>query len=52
MSERQDDLATIAAFYRRVQWTAVALGVLWLLWLLAPVLSPFALAALLGATPR
>jgi len=48
MSERQDDLATIAAFYRRVQWTAVALGVLWLLWLLAPVLSPFALAALLG----
>ena len=48
MSERRDDLATIAAFYRRVQWTAVALGVLWLLWLLAPVLSPFALAALLG----
>ena len=48
MSERQDDLATIAAFYRRVQWTALALGVLWLLWLLAPVLSPFALAALLG----
>jgi len=48
MSERQDDLATIAAFYRRVQWTAVALGVLWLVWLLAPVLSPFALAALLG----
>ena len=48
MSERQDDLATIAALYRRVQWTAVALGVLWLLWLLAPVLSPFALAALLG----
>ena len=48
MSERRDDLATIAAFYRRVQWTAVLLGVLWLLWLLAPVLSPFALAALLG----
>ena len=48
MSERRDDLATIAAFYRRVQWTAVVLGVLWLLWLLAPVLSPFALAALLG----
>ena len=48
MSERRDDLATIAAFYRRVQWTAVALGVLWLVWLLAPVLSPFALAALLG----
>ena len=48
MSERRDDLASIAAFYRRVQWTAVALGVLWLVWLLAPVLSPFALAALLG----
>ena len=42
------ELATIAAFYRRVQWTALALGVLWLLWLLAPVLTPFAVSALLG----
>ncbi len=45
---REDDLATIAAFYRRVQWTALGLGVLWLIWLLAPILSPFVFAALLG----
>jgi predicted PurR-regulated permease PerM len=42
------DLASIARFYRRLQWAAVAVGVLWLLWLLAPILSPFVLAALLG----
>jgi len=45
---RDDDLATIAAFYRRVQWAAVGLGVLWVVWLLAPILSPFVFAALLG----
>ena len=44
----QRHLATIAAFYRRVQWTALALGVLWVIWLLAPILSPFVFAALLG----
>ena len=43
-----NDLATIATFYRRVQWTALALGVLWVIWLLAPILSPFVFAALLG----
>ena len=43
-----NDLATIATFYRRVQWAAVGLGVLWLVWLLAPILSPFVFAALLG----
>ena len=43
-----NDLAAIATFYRRVQWTAVGLGVLWLVWLLAPILSPFVFAALLG----
>jgi len=43
-----NDLATIATFYRRVQWTAVGLGVIWLVWLLAPILSPFVFAALLG----
>ena len=48
MGNDERDLATIAQFYRRVQWTALALGVLWLLWLLAPILSPFAFAALLG----
>ena len=42
------DLATIAQFYRRVQWAALTLGVLWLVWLLAPILSPFVFAALLG----
>lgn len=45
---REDDLATIAAFYRRVQWAALALGVVWVVWLLAPILSPFVFAALLG----
>ena len=43
-----NDLATIATFYRRVQWTALAIGVLWVIWLLAPILSPFVFAALLG----
>lgn len=42
------DLATIATFYRRLQWAALSLGVVWLVWLLAPILTPFALAALLG----
>lgn len=41
-------LQEIARFYRRLQWTAVALLVGALLWLLAPVLSPFVFAALLG----
>ena len=43
-----NDLAAIATFYRRVQWTALGLGVLWVVWLLAPILSPFVFAALLG----
>jgi predicted PurR-regulated permease PerM len=42
------DIATIATFYRRLQWAAIALGVLWLVWLLAPILTPFVMAALLG----
>jgi len=42
------DLATIASFYRRLQWAAVSIGALWVVWLLAPILTPFALAALLG----
>ncbi|GAB3103893.1 AI-2E family transporter [Lysobacter terrae] len=41
-------LHEIARFLRRLQWTALGLGALWLLWLLAPVLTPFVLAALLG----
>ena len=45
---RDEDLAAIATFYRRVQWAALGLGVLWVVWLLAPILSPFVFAALLG----
>ncbi|MCZ3096401.1 hypothetical protein NYZ34_19955, partial [Acinetobacter baumannii] len=41
-------LREIATFLRRLQWTLVALAVIWLLWLLTPVLTPFALSALLG----
>ncbi len=41
-------LDQIAQFLRRLQWAALAAGALWLLWLLAPVLTPFALAAMLG----
>ena len=41
-------LYEIARFLRRLQWTALALGALWLLWLLAPVLTPFVVAAMLG----
>jgi predicted PurR-regulated permease PerM len=47
MSEHRD-LAAIATFYRRLQWAALALGALWLVWLLAPILSPFVFAALVG----
>lgn len=38
----------IARFLRRLQWAAAALAVLTLMWLLAPILTPFAVAALLG----
>ena len=38
----------IARFLRRLQWAAVGLGAFWLLWLLSPILTPFAVAALLG----
>ena len=43
-----DPLTEIARFLRRLQWAAVGLAIGWLLWLLAPVLSPFVLGALLG----
>ena len=45
---RDEDLATIATFYRRLQWSALGAGVLWLVWMLAPILSPFVFAAILG----
>ena len=38
----------IARFLRRLQWTAIGVGAFWLLWLLSPILTPFAVAALLG----
>ena len=41
-------LHEIARFLRRLQWTALALGAVWLLWLFAPVLTPFVVAAMLG----
>lgn len=39
---------TVATFLRRLQWALVAFAACWLVWLLAPVLTPFVLAALLG----
>jgi predicted PurR-regulated permease PerM len=38
----------LANFLRRLQWALCALAIGWLVWLLAPVLTPFVLAALLG----
>lgn len=38
----------IALFLRRLQWTALGVGACWLLWVLAPVLTPFVIAAMLG----
>jgi len=47
-SDSDIDLRSIADFLRRLQWTALGVAVLWLVWLLAPILSPFVFAALLG----
>ena len=41
----KDDLAI---FLRRLQWTLLALAACWLLWLLAPILTPFVFGAMLG----
>ncbi|GAB1596490.1 AI-2E family transporter [Lysobacter claricitrinus] len=41
-------LEDIARFLRRLQWAAVIVAALWLVGLLAPVLTPFVIAALLG----
>ncbi|APO94602.1 AI-2E family transporter [Xanthomonas vesicatoria] len=40
--------AEIALFLRRLKWTAVIVGVLWVVSLLAPILTPFVLALLLA----
>ncbi len=42
------DRDALATFLGRLQWGLLALLALWVLWLLAPVLTPFVLAALLG----
>jgi len=44
----QPALVDIARFLRRLQWGLVAFAALWLIGLLAPVLTPFVLAAMLG----
>src|SRR5690242_9278761 len=44
----QSPEAEIAQFLRRLKWAALVLGVLWVIWLLAPVLTPFVLALLLA----
>jgi predicted PurR-regulated permease PerM len=40
--------AALAIFLRRLQWGLCVLAIGWLVWLLAPVLTPFVVAALLG----
>ncbi|MCC4586675.1 AI-2E family transporter [Xanthomonas melonis] len=40
--------AEIALFLRRLKWAAVIVGVLWVVALLAPILTPFVLALLLA----
>lgn len=41
-------LEDIAQFLRRLQWAALGVAACWLLWVLAPVLTPFVIAAMLG----
>lgn len=48
MEDTRTSLAAIARFYTRMQWTAIALGLGWLVWKLSPVLTPFVVAAMLG----
>jgi predicted PurR-regulated permease PerM len=38
----------IARFLRQLKWLAVVAAAVWLVWLLAPILTPFVLGALLG----
>ncbi len=45
---RRTALVDIATFFRRVQWAAIAVAVVWLVGLLAPILTPFVIAAMLG----
>ena len=41
-------MADIALFLKRLQWGLIALAAGWLVWLLAPILTPFVMAGLLG----
>ncbi len=43
-----DALGDIALFLRRVQWAVVAFVACWLVWVMAPILTPFVVAAMLG----
>ncbi|MFT3763423.1 MAG: AI-2E family transporter [Pseudoxanthomonas sp.] len=47
MSQEESQLE-IARFLRRLQWAALAAVACWVVWLLAPVLTPFALSLLLA----
>lgn len=41
-------MTDIALFLKRLQWGLIALAAGWLVWLLAPILTPFVMAGLLG----
>ncbi len=43
-----EPLADIARFLRHLRWATIAFAALWLVWLLAPILTPFVMAGLLG----
>ncbi len=45
---QSQSLDEIALFLKRLQWAALGLGALWLVWLLAPILTPFVLSLMLG----
>ena len=48
MPDRNNALDEIAQFLRRLQWAAVFVAAMWLVWVLSPVLTPFVFAALIG----
>ena len=45
---KPESVDDIARFFRRLQWALLFIGVGALIWVLAPVLTPFAAAALLA----
>ena len=48
MNQVVDAQAEIARFLQQLKWIVLALVALWVVWLLAPILTPFVLGALLG----